>query len=295
MNDMYAIQSDSRAAKMLREVAQSILTNARIAIEDRTRPQAKAIHDFRRCIKRWRALLFLCNPFIGPQYKSLQEDARDMARSLGSARDAQSALDALDDLSRHGLALSDRSQKTLRTRIDAIRQAAETTTLTEETRNRLAQTLARGIAAVEQWPLQGVAFNDIAGRLAAGYRGARRRMPENWSDADGEALHELRKHIVRHRYQMQIVVPFWKNFITMWIDEAQKLRNSLGKHQDLLVLSALTAPHQPLAAWRKRLLPAIEERKAHHVSAARRIASRMLVEKPKAFRQRLEAMWEDER
>ena len=35
---------------------------------------------------------------------------------------------------------------------------------------------------------------------------ARRGMPENWSDADDEALHELRKKIIRHRYQIDIVV-----------------------------------------------------------------------------------------
>jgi len=135
------------------------------------------------------------------------------------------------------LALSERSQKTLRTRIDAIRRTAETTTLTDDTRKRLAQALDRSIATVEHRPLQSVTFTDIAERLAAGYRDARRAMPENWSDSDGEALHELRKRIVRHRYQMEIVVPFWKNFGAMWIDEAQRLRTSLGKHQDLLLLT----------------------------------------------------------
>jgi len=288
-------QADSKAGEALRSSVQLILTNAHAAIEDRTRSDAKAIHDFRRCMKRWRALLFLIDPFIDTDAKSLNADARDMARALGNARDAQSALDALADLSGHGLALSDRSQKTLRTRIDAIRRTAETTTLTDDTRKRLAQALDRSIATVEHRPLQSVTFSDIAERLAAGYRDARRAMPENWSDSDGEALHELRKRIVRHRYQMEIVVPFWKNFGTMWIDEAQRLRTSLGKHQDLLVLAGLTAPHQPLAAWRSRLTTAIAQRKAHHVRVASHIAKRMFVEKPKGFRRRLEVIWKTDR
>ena len=53
----------------------------------------------------------------------------------------------------------------------------------------------------------------------------------------------------------------------------------------------LTGVHQPLAHWRARLAPAIEARKAAHVAAASRIAARLLVEKPKAFRRRLEVMW----
>jgi hypothetical protein len=78
----------------------------------------------------------------------------------------------------------------------------------------------------------------------------------------------------------------------MWITEAQRLRERLGKHQDLTVLETLTSPHQPLAPWRSRLVPAIQARKGKHVAASKRIATRLFVEKPKAFRRRLEAMWE---
>ena len=62
--------------------------------------------------------------------------------------------------------------------------------------------------------------------------------------------------------------------------------------QDLQTLQDLTAPRKPLARWRARLIPAIAARSCRHVSAAKRIATRMFVEKPKAFRRRLEAMWE---
>ena len=41
--------------------------------------------------------------------RRLRIEARDLARSLTGARDAQSALDALNDLAKHGLALSPRS------------------------------------------------------------------------------------------------------------------------------------------------------------------------------------------
>jgi hypothetical protein len=70
------------------------------------------------------------------------------------------------------------------------------------------------------------------------------------------------------------------------------LRERLGTHQDLAVLAALTAPHQPLAPWRSRLVPLIAARKAVHAAAAARIAGRLFAEKPKAFRRRLMALWE---
>jgi hypothetical protein len=54
----------------------------------------------------------------------------------------------------------------------------------------------------------------------------------------------------------------------------------------------MTEPGGPLARWRARLKPAIEERASDHIRAARRLARRLFVDKPKAFRRRLEVMGE---
>jgi hypothetical protein len=81
----------------------------------------------------------------------------------------------------------------------------------------------------------------------------------------------------------------------MWTDEAERLRDRLGRCQDLEVLKRLTGPHQPLARWRARLTPACSERSAALTLRAARIAHRLFAERPKAFRQRLETLWEDAR
>jgi CHAD domain-containing protein len=292
MSDKPALRPDMAVGEALRGVARAVLADARAAIEDPGRSDAEAVHQFRREMKRWRATLRLLDPFLGADGVQLRNEARDLARALGGARDAQSALDALSDLEGHGLALSPRSLATIHGRIDALRQAAETTTLTGDMRLQIAQGLDRAGAVVERWPLHTLTFPDVAQRLAFGYRATRRAIPESWADADGETLHELRKRVVTHRYQMETVVPLWKRFGKMWTEEAQRLRERLGKHQDLLLLAKLTEPHQPLAPWRSRLVPAITERKGDHVRAAQRMATRMLIEKPRAFRRRLEAMWE---
>jgi CHAD domain-containing protein len=243
-------------------------------------------------MKRWRALLRLLAPHLGEDGQRLRLVARDLARALGGARDAQSALDALADISRHSPALSPASIASVRNRINAVREKAETTILTAEMRLAIAAALDDAEAATSAWPLSSLAFPDVAERLAAGYRSARRARPAVWPQAGAEELHELRKRVVNHRYQMETVAPLWRRFGRMWIGEAQRLRDRLGKHQDLLVLASLTGPHQPLAHWRARLLPAIEQRKAAHVSGSRRMAARLLMEKPKAFQRRLEIMWD---
>jgi CHAD domain-containing protein len=144
---------------------------------------------------------------------------------------------------------------------------------------------------VERWPLHLVTFDQVAEQLTRFYREVRRMIPANWTAADAEELHELRKRVVIHRYQMDIVEPLWPRFGKMWTGEAQRLRDRLGRHQDMLMLESLTAPRQPLARWRSRLVDGIAERRAAHVAASARLAARLFVEKPGTFRRRLAAMW----
>jgi CHAD domain-containing protein len=292
MNDKPALQPGLAVGEALRAVARDVLAEARAAIENPSLSDADAVHDFRRAMKRWRALLRLIDPFLEDEGQALRTEARDLARALGGARDAQSALDALKDLGEHGLTLSPRSQATIRARIETLRQAAETTVLTGEMRMRLTGALARADASVERWPLQALTFAEVADRLARAYRTARRALPHNWLEADAEDLHEVRKRIINHRYQMETVAPLWPRFGRMWVGEAQRLRDRLGQHHDLILLSGLMRPHQPLAPWRSRLAPAVAERMKDHVTASRRIARRLFVEKPGAFRRRLEIIWE---
>jgi CHAD domain-containing protein len=291
MNERPALRPSVAVGEALRGVARDILAEARAAIEDPAKSDAEAVHDFRRAMKRWRALLRLLEPLIGEEARRLRDQARDLAHALTGARNAQSALDALADLEKHGLTLSAQSIAGLRQRIEAIKQAAETTTLNADMRLRLGSALDQAGVVVERWPLHTLTFDDVADQLTRFYRDARRLIPTHWPATDAEELHELRKRVVIHRYQIDIIEPLWPRFVKMWSGEAQRLRDRLGKHQDTLMLASLTGPHQPLARWRSRLATAIAERRAAHVAGAARIAARIFVEKPNALRRRLDAMW----
>ena len=112
----------------------------------------------------------------------------------------------------------------------------------------------------------------MAEGLRADYRRARHMIPDDWRAASAKELHDLRQRVVVHRYQMEVVEPLWPRLGRSWVREAQKLRDRLGKHQDLAVLARYAEPHQPLARWRSRLQSVISQRQAQHVAAARRIA-----------------------
>src|SRR5262252_3822162 len=208
MQEKPALRPSVAVGEALRGVAGDILAEARAAIEDPANSDAEAVHDFRRAMKRWRAFLRLLEPFVGEQARRLRDEARDLARALTGARNAQSALDALADLEKHGLGLSPRSLAGLRKRIETIRVAAETT-LNAEMRARLAEALDRAEAMVERWPLHLLTFDNVADGLTRFYRSARGMLPEDWHAATAEELHDLRKLVVIHRYQMDIVEPLW--------------------------------------------------------------------------------------
>ena len=294
MADKPALQPRAAIGPAVRAIGSAILANARTAILDPERTNQDAVHDFRRAMKEWRALMRLLAPFI-PDAPRWRHDARGHARSLAHARDSQAALNAFDDLLAKGMVLSERSAATIRGRIEALRGSEEQAVLTETLRGAIVAWLDAAAAAIEHWPLDPFDFSSIAAQLAISYRSARKRIPSDWSLASGEDLHELRGRVVDLRYQMDLVEPLWPRFGKMWTDEAERLRGRLGQCQDLEVLKRLTAPHQPLSHWRSRLTPACTERSTELAQRAARITVRLFAEKPKAFRQRLEQLWEHAR
>jgi CHAD domain-containing protein len=296
MAEKPAVRPDIAVGGALRAVARDILSEARAALDDPAKSDAVAVHDYRKALKRWRALLRLLEPFLGDEGRELRAQARDSARELAGARDAQSGLDALADLLDAGTPLSPRTVAAMRGRLDDIRLGAEAATLTQAVRARLIIALEIADRAINAWPLDDIAFTELARELTENYRRARDDAPsEDWRSVPPDVLHDLRSRVVAHRYQMELIEPLWPKFGRLWVAEAQRLRDRLGAFQDLSVLQGFTAPHQPLAPWRSRLGPLIATRQAAHAKAAQRMAGRLFAERPRAFRKRIEALWDSGR
>jgi CHAD domain-containing protein len=275
----------------LADAARAIIADARRALSDPKLSDPEAVHDVRKALKRWRALLRLLARAVGEPADQMRIEARELMRALSGARDAQSALDALADLKKSELPFSATSAETIRKRLTEMRDAAEKAGFSPEMRDKLARYLDYATLTLERWPLKAIDFDTIADGLISTYRRARQLVPDDWPSVDPEHLHDLRRRVVEHRHQMDLIEPLWPRLGKVWAEEAQRLRNQLGACQDLAVLSDLTVPHQPLAPWRSRLAPVIEGRRAAHLKTAARLAGRLFAEKPKAFRRRIAALW----
>ena len=275
----------------LAAAARSIIADARRSLTDPELADAEAVHELRKALKRWRALLRLLARPLGEQADQMRAEARELMRGLSGARDAQSSLDALADLRKADVPFSPTSMTTIHRRLTGIKQAAEQTGFTKDMRGRLSRYLDYATLSLERWPIKAIDFDTVADGLISTYRRARQLVPDDWTEADAEHLHDLRRRVVEHRHQMDLMEPLWPRLGQVWAEEAQRLRNRLGACQDLAVFTGLAAPHQPLAHWRSRLTPVIEARRTSHLKAAARLAGRLFAEKPKAFRRRLGALW----
>ena len=268
-----------------------IIADGRHALTDPELSDPEAVHEVRKTLKRWRALLRLLARPLGEQTDQMRMEARELMRAIAGARDAQSALDALGDLRKAEVPFSPTSAETIRARLTEMRDAAEAKSFTKTMRDRLSRYLDYATLSLERWPLKAIDFDTVTDGLTSTYRRARQLVPDGWTDAEAEHLHDLRRRVVEHRHQMDLVEPLWPRLGKVWAEEAQRLRNQLGACQDLAVLTSLTAPHELLAPWRSRLSPLIEERRRAHMKTAQRLSGRLFAEKPKAFRRRIAALW----
>jgi CHAD domain-containing protein len=284
-------EGDSSFGDGLAAAARSIIADARSSLSDPELSDAEAVHEVRKALKRWRALMRLLSRPLGEQPEQMRIEARDLMRALSGARDAQSTLDALADLRKAELPFSETSMETIRKRLAEIKDSAEHTSFTKDMRDRLTRYLDFATLSLERWPLKAIDFDTVADALTVTYRRARQLLPDSWSDAEAEHLHDLRRRVVEHRHQMDLVEHLWPRLGQVWAEEAQRLRNRLGACQDLAVLAGSTAAHQPLAPWRSRLAPVVEARRGTHLKTAARLAGRLFAEKPKAFRRRIAALW----
>src|SRR5579871_5958069 len=280
------------ATRALVELARDIVASGSKPIEAPDVSDAVAIHDLRKSLKRWRAILRLIAPTVGEEAELMRVEARDLARELAAARDSRAAQEALADLGDALHKLSARARTSIEEKLARMGAGAEAAGLAPDRKVRIGEMWRRAAAAIDRWPLQRFDHAEAAAQLTTSYRRVRAAVPENWSQASAQALHRLRQRVVVHRYQMELAESVWPKLMRLWVSETQRLRDRLGAHQDLVILRRLTEPHQPLARWRSQLAPLISERQAAHVAAARRLAGRLLAEKPKAFGQRLVALWE---
>lgn len=179
------------------------------------------VHDARKAMKQYRALLRL---IPGEDAKAERRRTAEAARQLSGARDKVAARDALEVMAKGGFLLAcDQTDAAAALGEDGAEDGAEhRATLggfLVSAREILAETLAAQAREA-----------DVAEGLTKAYRQARRAPFDTPED-----MHEARKRVVTHRYQMSFLADAFGHGAKR-ARSAQRLRDLLGAYQDIETL-----------------------------------------------------------
>lgn len=180
------------------------------------------VHDARKGMKEYRALLRLVG---GNAARAARRHTAEVARGFAHARDRATAQEALQLLEESGLVLACDLQAA-RAAVGADPDA-DAAGLRAAVLDFLADARLRLDAGLEAE----AAAADLVAGLKRGYGAARRGRLGN-----AAALHETRKRVVAHRYQMSFLASAWAGRGATRAGRAQRLRDVLGAHQDLETL-----------------------------------------------------------
>lgn len=230
----------------------------------------RKVHEARKALKAYRALLRLLPT---PEAKAQRRSAAAIARHLAGDRDRQAARDALALLhSRDLLAPEDHALA-----LDLLSQGTESASDLPAHEKRLRRWLkdARKLHA-RVLDAQAAEVN-LTAALARAYRQARR--DEDFSTP--EAMHELRKRVVTHRYQMSFFSDLTGKAAKR-VQRAQHLRDLLGQIQDIETLKIRLEHADDLPAARREAARKACDTAQAELAAEARKAHRSLFRRPAA-------------
>ncbi|HJY36721.1 MAG TPA: CHAD domain-containing protein [Steroidobacteraceae bacterium] len=252
------------------------------------------VHGARKQLKRARATLRLIREAIGDElYRRENIAARDAARPLSQARDAEVLSAALDGLlERFGPAASGLQVAPLQQRLQRTRRSA-VHPLPAKQLGEIKRALKRCLTRAQAWRPQSSGWSSLETGLRATYQRARRALRKARTERATEDLHEWRKQTKYMWHQLQILAPLATGPVGELADEFHHLADYLGDEHDLAVLRERVArPATGLSETTSSALKTLIDRRREELQdKAFALGERLYADKSKAFVHDLEQHW----
>jgi CHAD domain-containing protein len=257
---------------------------------------ADAIHEARKDVKKIRSALRLVRDAIGDDVWRRENDHyRDVARKLGSFRDAEILVEAVDGLGeRFGPSARERFDA-FRGQLDDENRAAHDDGSVERAMAGAAAELAAGRSSIDGLPLEGDGWELIAPGLHRSYRRGRKRLRAVEEEASVTNLHEMRKRVKDLWYQLRLIRDADPAMLGSLADHAHDLSDHLGDDHDLALLREEVQRRRDAFASpgdQRHLLEEIDQRRGELQFAAISLGDRIYADKPKRFTKGLEKRWD---
>lgn len=254
---------------------------------------AAAIHTARKDMKKLRAVLRLVRPALGEElYRAENERYREAAGLLSRSRDAEVKMQTVRALrTRFDSELPAAAAGAWVALLDQERDAAAA--VDGEATGRIEQAaaaIATGRGEIAGWPLGKGSWKLIGPGLTHCYRRGRRELRRTREEPSAERVHQWRKRVKDHWYQLRILTPVWPELLTEFAGQAHRLAELLGDHHDLAVLAEDLAGRDEIDQ-REELGALIGRRQEELLREAFAHGDRLYAEKPGAFERRLHAYW----
>jgi len=284
----FRFRAKESPAVAVRRIARSELRLAAAALRRHSRETVR-IHTARKHLKKLRAVLRLVRAQTGTAFfRTHNRRLRDLGRRLAPLRDAQVALLTLARLRRRAPdTRTRRAASHLRRLINAR--------LPHETREAVLRSVADELQAlrreVGRWPLNEIAWPDLARALTRTYRRAQIEREHFRLRRDVASLHEWRKRSKDLWYQLLLLDTLCRKPARKLACALDELTDTQGLMHDLqLVLDSLHRHVRTLAVWERQAISELTGDRLEELDAtALRLGNRVFLESPSSFLQNLRA------
>jgi CHAD domain-containing protein len=244
-----------------------------------------ALHEFRKSVRRARALVRLMEGFVGiDAHAELSSTLRDVHRATSELRDRQVVAGVLQ-----GAQPDPGSVSSLVRELGVAMPDAGAPDVAA-----IAGVMVRGCLSLAELPrlLAGamprrIRWDAVVDGLARSFRRARRRLRAVEQHGDDEAVHGLRKRIKELDYQIELMSACGGERVRRRRKELDHLAEALGQLVDLFVLRDHAARHVAPGPDHARLLEAIAEERAARLEQVLAHARDVLDDRPRSYARRV--------
>jgi len=244
----------------------------------------KRVHNVRKTLKEARAIARLFLHCVGEPARVTMAALAATRRQTGRARDLDVMAVRLERLAPPAEISGPLTAAIAREREAARRARRGVAARAPRARlNAIAKRL-------EGWDLSEIGTAEIVAAVARTYRQAQRRGRLGFESDDPAALHAFRARVVDLRYQLALLSCAWPEALNAQAEALDELREALGDHHDLDVLTKFAAERgglPPEALESLAVQAAGKQRKLRRRAKAE--FDRLFAETPKAFEARLAA------
>jgi CHAD domain-containing protein len=256
----------------------------------RSKNRGQAVHEARKSLKKIRGLLSLVEPCLGSVYKTEDRCFRDAGRLLSDLRDRAVIVQVFDRVAAQRSELPAAARAAIRHNLERSASAAPPE---KEVSSQVVSLLKQASLRAESWPLQDLDLDTLASSMTTVYRRSRRAWKHAQELETSESLHNFRKEVKQHWYQLRLFDNFGDANMKTRLADLNHLSTQLGDQHDLIVLrSRLTADLETSRDRQqiRHVLCWLDEESDNLRKQALEMGQRLFAEKPSVFHHRLAAL-----